>query len=114
VIKSILKKGIDENGGPSSCKPVSGKEIEEKRKHQRMPCSKVVHYSVSIFYDWELRSGLVADIVDISEGGIGIRTSFPVSVGNVLRFEEDFQKKKGIVKWAEKDAYKYRSGVKYL
>lgn len=114
VIKSILKKGIDANGGPSPCKSVRGEEIEEKRKHPRMPCSKVVHYSVSIFYDWELRSGLVADIIDISEGGIGIRTSFPVSVGNVLRFEEDFQKRKGIVTWAEKNAYKYRSGVKYL
>jgi len=115
VIKSFIKTELEANDGPASRGGARvGEAIEEKREHPRMACSKVAHYSISIFSDWELRSNLVADIIDISEGGVGIRTSFPVSIGNVIRFEQDFNRKKGVVTWWEKEAYKYRSGIKYI
>jgi DNA-binding NtrC family response regulator len=86
----------------------------EKRKHERTPCTKIAQYSVSIFYDWELKSDLAADIINISEGGVGIRTGFPVAIGNVLRFDQNFQRKKGIVKWWAMDDQRYRAGIKFM
>jgi len=115
VIKSFIEREMRANGGPASTvKAMSGEAIQEKREHPRLSCRKVVHYSLCIFYDWELRTGLAADLIDVSEGGVGIRTTFPVSIGNVLKFGEDFQGKKGVVKWWNRDGYKYRSGIKYV
>lgn len=88
--------------------------IKERRAHERMACSKIVRYSISIFYDWELRSDLIANILDMSDGGVGITTGFPVVMGNVLRFDKNFHEKRGIVKWWSADPPKYRAGVKFL
>ncbi|KPJ98311.1 MAG: hypothetical protein AMK71_11590 [Nitrospira bacterium SG8_35_4] len=86
----------------------------EKRKHERMPCTKIVRYSISIFYDWDLKSDLVAEIMNMSEGGVGIRTGFPVATGNVIRFERNFHNNDGIVKWWTRDTPTYRAGIEFI
>ncbi len=88
---------------------------EEKRKHERMSCMKVARFSISIFFDWELKADLVADIINLSEAGIGIKTGFPVATGNVIKFTEGFPDKRGIVKWWTKNTPKYyRAGIKFM
>jgi len=87
---------------------------EEKRAHERMPCSKTVKYSISIFYDFQLRSDLTAEITDISQGGAGLSTCFAATTGNVITFTEGLPNKKGIVRWWGRNEQKYRVGVKFL
>ena len=87
---------------------------EEKREHIRMSCSKFVTYSISIFYDWQFRSDNTAEIINISHGGVGLITSFPVTTGNVITFTEGFPEKKGIVRWSTKNTPKYRAGIKFI
>jgi hypothetical protein len=94
------------SGGNSFNDTPNDETSGEKRKHERMSCTKVARYSVSIFYDWELKSALIADIIDISEGGVGIRTDFPVATGNVIKFTKGVPDKRGIVKWWTKDTQK--------
>lgn len=86
----------------------------EKRQYARMSCSRITRYSVHIFYNWELKSGLVADIINMSEGGVAIKTNYPLAVGNMIKFEEGFQNRKGIVKWWNKYEEKYKAGIKLV
>jgi hypothetical protein len=75
---------------------------------------KNVNYSVSVFYNWELKSNLDADIIDISRGGAGIRTCYPLYPGNVLSFNNVLDNTSGIVKWSLKDEKDYRAGIKFI
>ena len=60
---------------------------------------------------------LKAEVVDISEGGIGIRTRFPLEPAQTLMFtEEQTPHRTGIVRWArmeENDAI-CRAGVQFI
>lgn len=58
---------------------------------------------------------LKADIVDISDGGIGIRTDYPVEAGQVLKFDCGLKHNAGIVRWATMhDATMYNAGVMFV
>lgn len=89
--------------------------MKNKREFSRMPCKKTVNCSISVFYNWELKSGLEVDIIDISDGGAGVRLSYPLYPGNVLRFSDLMDNKSGIVKWImAKTDDNYRVGIKFI
>lgn len=58
--------------------------------------------------------------VDISRGGIGIFTTYPLNEGQVLTFErriktQDVQAQSAVVKWSGKiDGDRYRVGLKFI
>jgi hypothetical protein len=52
-----------------------------------------------------------ADIFDISSGGMGIRTDYPLAPGYVLRFDDDIEHIAGIVKWSMTASDNYMIGV---
>jgi hypothetical protein len=60
----------------------------------------------------------VARGIDISEGGIGIKTDYPLEPGHVLRLLNNAlsHKKVGVVKWSANNGSKviYRVGVKFV
>lgn len=115
TIKDFLNRELQAvSGSHSNGTSCSETLNNEKRHHERISCSKIVTYSVSIYYDWKLRSGITAKIIDISQGGVGFITDFPVTTGNVITFTEGFPDKKGIVRWWTKDLKKYRAGIKYI
>jgi len=81
---------------------------------------KLIKYSVSVLDMKEpKRIYDTAVSIDISEGGIGIITSYPLEAGHVLTFEDeikikDITAKSAIVRWAEKiNGNKYRVGLKF-
>lgn len=91
------------------------------RERIRTPFVKPIRYSASVLdmrgpkriYD-------TAVSIDISEGGLGIITSYPFEAGHVLTFEDeikinDITAKSAIVRWAEKiNGNKYRAGLKFV
>jgi hypothetical protein len=81
---------------------------------------KLIRYSVSVLDMKEPKHIYdTAVSVDISKGGIGIITSYPLETGHVLTFEDeikvkDITAKSAIVRWAEKiNDNKYRVGLKF-
>lgn len=88
--------------------------MRDKRKFTRTPCKKRADCSISVFYNWELKSVLEVDIIDISNGGACIKTSYPLYPGNVLRFGDLMENRSGIVKWITKNTDNYRVGIKYI
>lgn len=60
---------------------------------------------------------LVARGVDISEGGIGIKTDYPLEPGHVLRLQNSgLSKQVGVVRWRRNDKGNgiYMVGVKFV
>jgi len=91
------------------------------RKDTRTPFVVPVRYSVSVLDMRELkRIHDIAVSVDISTGGLGILTDYPLEEGHVLTFEgkinmNNITAKSAIVRWAGKiDGNKYRVGLKFV
>ncbi|GAB4419726.1 MAG: hypothetical protein OHK0032_15610 [Thermodesulfovibrionales bacterium] len=91
--------------------------MEDKRQFKRTSFTETIGYSVSVLEFRELkRLNLKAEAVDISEGGLGIITDYPLEPGHVLRFTGEIEQKAGIVSWAMKigDNSRYRVGIKFI
>ncbi len=87
---------------------------ENKRQHARRPCKRTICCSVSVFYNWELKSRLEVRTKDISNGGVGIKVRYPLNLGNVLRFQNRLENKSGIVKWTMGSGENCRAGIKFI
>jgi hypothetical protein len=91
------------------------------RKDMRKPFITPVRYSVSVL---DMRESTqihdVAVSVDISTGGIGILTDYPLKENHVLTFNNEINMnninvKSAIVRWSSKvDGNKYRVGLKFV
>jgi DNA-binding NtrC family response regulator len=108
-------KGHREEGKETEKGPVlKGPRGAERRQHARQSCKKTVYCSLSVFYSWEMKSGLKTDIIDMSTEGAGIIAAYPLYPGNVLKFDESLEHRSGIVKWSRKDAGNFRAGIRFL
>ncbi|MBA3061218.1 MAG: hypothetical protein V1762_01150 [Nitrospirota bacterium] len=90
----------------------------EQRQFERKPYTENLYCVVSIFdiIDTKILN-LVARGVDTSEGGIGIKTDYPLEPGHVLRLHNSgLPKKFGFVSWSRKGEIKdiYRVGIKFV
>lgn len=90
------------------------------RKYSRAPLTLTVRYVVYILDMIELmKIHETAVSVDVSKGGLGMITGYPLRAGHVLTFEDEikingFIAKAAIVRWAEKvKGNKYRVGLKF-
>ncbi len=88
--------------------------VTEKRRLERRPDTRTVNYSMSVFYNWELKSSLEGAMIDLHMEGAGLITYYPLHPGNVLRFDSSLENKSGIVKWSVKKENKYRAGIKFI
>jgi hypothetical protein len=88
------------------------------REFQRRPVEGIVNYS-----KWSpeasppLKSNLFGSMVDISDSGIGIRTTEQIEINSILAFTSaSCRNKIGIVKWCRRDNVSdmYRAGVKFV
>ncbi len=90
------------------------------RKFTRTPFITPVKYSVSVLDMKELkRIHDTAVSVDISTGGLGILTDYPLEEGHVLAFENetrinDITSRAAIVKWTGIINNKYRVGLMFV
>jgi hypothetical protein len=86
----------------------------------RTPFVKLLRYSLSVLDTMEpKRIYDTAVSIDISKGGLGIITNYPLEAGLVLTFEDEIKinygtVKSAIVRWTEKiNGNKYRAGLKF-
>ncbi|MFZ6016030.1 MAG: PilZ domain-containing protein [Nitrospirota bacterium] len=91
------------------------------REYSRTSFVTPVKYSVSVMDVRELKKiHDTAVSVDISKGGIGMITGYPLEAGHVLTFEDEIKinsiiAKAAIVKWTGRiDRDKYRVGLKFI
>lgn len=92
--------------------------VENRRKYLRTHYISPIKYHVVGLE--KIHAGGLS--VDISKGGLGMITGYPLEVGNILVFEEDFEFKTdnisvntSIVRWTreiEKD--RYRVGLEFI
>ena len=88
----------------------------ELRHFERKPYEKAINCSVNILDFKELtRLNLTANTVNISEGGICIRTNYPFENGHVLKFHTDIGRNAGIVRWGKPDDNGiFKAGIKFI
>jgi hypothetical protein len=91
------------------------------REDTRTPFVTPVRYFISAL---ETRESKVihntAVSIDVSTGGIGILTNYPLKAGYILTFEDELNTngiaaKSAVVRWSNKiDGNKYRVGLKFF
>ncbi|RJQ49018.1 MAG: response regulator [Nitrospiraceae bacterium] len=92
----------------------AGEMPDEKRSFQRRAFTETVRYSLGVFNDDTLKFNQFIDIVDISEGGLGVKADHFLKAGQILKFDYAIEKKMGIVKWSTKVHDHWRAGIKFL
>ncbi|MEW6416726.1 MAG: PilZ domain-containing protein [Nitrospirota bacterium] len=91
------------------------------REYSRTQFVRTIRYSISVLDMKELkRIQDTAVSIDISKGGLGIITNYPLKTGHILDFDnevkmDDITAKSAVVRWAEKiNGNKYRVGLKFI
>jgi extracellular factor (EF) 3-hydroxypalmitic acid methyl ester biosynthesis protein len=83
------------------------------RQFERKPYFKIIDYSVSARESRERKwLNLKGKAIDISEGGIGIQTDYPLAPGHMLWFNDGIKDKAGFVRWCIQLDNDYRVGIK--
>ena len=83
------------------------------RQFERKPYLQPVDLSISSRESRERKFlHLKGRTIDISDGGIGIQTDFPLEPGHMLWFNDGTEDKAGLVQWCVKLDNDYRAGVK--
>jgi len=95
--------------------------IMESRRYERRPFVKPIRYYLPASHLEKLKKIDCDGVaVDISEGGLGMITDFPLTRGDIVFFEpeikaDDITAKSSIVRWAlEIETNKYRVGLEFI
>jgi c-di-GMP-binding flagellar brake protein YcgR len=91
----------------------------EKRRYERKPFVQRVKYYLPAFHREKDRIYSYGDTIDISEGGIGMITHFPLKRGDILFFEPELTvnsivAKSSVVRWTKESDSKYRVGLEFV
>jgi CheY-like chemotaxis protein len=86
-----------------------------QRKLQRKKYTDNINFYISVINDGEVkRWSSQAQSVDINDDGIGLVTPYPLKVSQIIGFDEDLQKKSGVVVWSRmQDNQKCRAGIRF-
>lgn len=115
TVKAFIDKESSSDGDYEYTKEkTEDRDINEKRESERRPDAGTISYSLNVFHNWELKSTMKADMIDISAGGIGMMTSHQLRQGTVLRFGGALGNRSGIVKWSVANERGCRAGIKFI
>ena len=70
------------------------------RKHKRIPIVRKINYFAFPFHDKKTTDALSADILDISEGGMCLRTDCRLDPGFILQLRDAQVRCEGVVRWS--------------
>ena len=93
---------------------------DDVREYKRKPFVRAAKYILNVPEPQEPIGYNLAVSLDISNGGIGIITEFPLEKGQVVTFEEGIpidmftSKRAAVVRWSGKVNGKYRAGLKFI
>jgi len=93
-------------------------ESSEKRKYKREPHNAVIEFSLNDIELHQLKKITAGGTtLDISNGGISLRTDYPIEPGHVLIFnngKNPVPPGVGIVKWVISEGANIRGGVEFV
>lgn len=110
-VRLILKHAMNGYGSSGICMDGG----RSKRRHERKPFSGTFNYSIIVLELEESKVlNLKGDLVDISEGGMGILIDYPLLAGQMIQIDGLYQKT-GIVKWISMiDKNAFRAGIEFV
>jgi len=85
-----------------------------RRQLERTQWHESIHFSMSTISDGQVkRMTYAAEIVDITDNGIGLTTSCPLKPNQVISFDEGLERKTGVVLWScLLDDLRCRAGIR--
>lgn len=109
----ILEKHID---GYRDYDVLVSQLVGEKRLHDRKLIVPPVNYSVLVNENDDDHRRHIADAVDISVNGLGIRTNVLLEKGRIIRLKNSNKSIHGIVRWIIPDNHGecYRAGIQII
>jgi DNA-binding NtrC family response regulator len=113
-IKFILKNALEKKDVSSGTSVNTGSGIN-KRRHERRPYSGAFDYSIRITASSESNIlNLKGSMLDMSDGGIGVKTDYSLHAGQTIDIE-GMEHKTGIVKWISMMGNnEFRAGIEFL
>jgi CheY-like chemotaxis protein len=94
----------------------TGSGFEKKsRKTPRKPYNETIRFQMSVIDQGNYtRWSLIAQAVDISDGGIGLLSQYPLKESQIIGFDEKMDKKTGVVVWSKRvDEENCRAGIRF-
>lgn len=90
-------------------------QAPEKRRYRRTHSDMRIRFTVLGHGEGtpELRSEVTGTIVDVTEGGVGLLTAFPVECGQILKFRS-IVPEHGMVMWTSRIAGHSKAGLAFL
>ncbi|MBI5099478.1 MAG: response regulator [Nitrospirae bacterium] len=112
-VKFILKHALERNG--SSGVSMNMEKRRGKRRHERRPFRGTFDYSIKASELEEAKIlNLKGNMVDISDGGMGVMTDYSLHAGQMIEIE-GMDQKAGIVKWISMiDSNAFRAGIEFV
>lgn len=114
-VKDIIKKALSEKDFHTGVRFTDNAFVKKTRKFRRRLNSQEMDIAMTIIGEGEIkRRHAEAESVDISEGGVGVVTSYPLRVSQVLCLKSAVTDKTGIVVWSRMDEDNTcRAGVRF-
>ena len=112
VVQQVLTEGEDFHSG---FRFTGTGFVKKSRKTPRKPYCENLRFQVSvidngIFTRWSLE----ARAVDLSDGGMGLVTPYPLKEAQIIGFDEKMGSRIGVVAWSRMvDAENCRAGIKF-
>jgi len=112
VVSRVLKNGRDFNNGDHFDESSS---VITQRRMQRKKFTDEINFYIRVIDGGEIkRWSSRAESVDINDDGIGLVTRYPLKASQIISFDEDLQKKSGVVVWSRMlDNHKCRAGIRF-
>ncbi len=93
--------------------------MEEGRRERRQGARRPQSGQVICQSDPEksypgIPSRFTTEFLDVSPGGIGIRTDLPLPPGQTFRFKDDAGANEGIVRWSMVFENRFRAGIQFV
>jgi DNA-binding NtrC family response regulator len=116
VVKKLMLKGTIST---EAAVPPIRWAVRDKREHSREVITKTAVFFTNHGNEGPAHQEIKAQVVDLSESGIGIRTESAVEPGRVLIFKNavaNIETTYGLVRWSMVDEKKdmYRAGLQFL
>lgn len=114
-VKDIITQALTEEDFHTGVRFTDRAFVKKSRKFTRTPHTQKLQIAMTIVGEGETqRRHTSARAVDISSGGIGLVTRYPLRVEQVLGFEDDMPCKTGIVVWSVMEKNNNcRTGVRF-
>ncbi|MBI5558363.1 MAG: response regulator [Deltaproteobacteria bacterium] len=112
VVRWVLTEGADFHTG---FRFTGSGFVKRSRKNPRKPCGENIDFQMSVIdQGTSTRWSLEALAVDISDGGLGLLSQYPLKESQIIGFDEQMGNRTGVVAWSKMtDEGNWRVGIRF-